>query len=156
MVSGVTQAPRKSWFTGIRLNDRTNNSESVSSGDVIDIVYISELEIQAIIGIYEWEREKKQTISVNIEMGWDNHAASADDDISKALDYKSVAKRIIAFVEGSEFFLVDTLAEEIAKIVATEFLVPWLRLRVSKPGAVTGSKDVGVVIERTAQDFDQL
>ena len=155
MVARVTQAPLKSGFTGIKLSDMSNNSESLSCGDMMDIVYISELEIQAIIGIYEWEREKKQTISVNIEMGWDNHAASADDDISKALDYKSVAKRIIAFVEDSDFFLVEALAEEIAKIVATEFLVPWLRLRVSKPGAVTGSKDVGVVIERTAQDFDQ-
>jgi dihydroneopterin aldolase len=87
----------------------------------MDKVYISELEIEAIIGIYEWEREKKQTISIDVEMGWDNRAASAEDDISKALDYKSVAKRIIEFVESSEFFLVETLAEEIAGIVITEF-----------------------------------
>jgi dihydroneopterin aldolase len=139
----------------IIFNDVRNNWDEISSGERMDKVYISELEIEAIIGIYEWEREKKQTISIDVEMGWDNRPASAGDDISKALDYKSVAKRIIGFVESSEFLLVETLAEEIAGIVITEFLVPWLRLRVSKPGAVTGSKDVGVVIERTAKDFDQ-
>ena len=114
----------------------------------MDIVYIRELEIDAIIGIYDWERETKQTVSIDLEMGCDNTKAAASEDIADALDYKSVAKRLISFVEGSEFLLVETLAERIAAIVLEEFSVPWLRLRLGKPGAVTGSKDVGVIIER--------
>ncbi|MDO7657136.1 MAG: dihydroneopterin aldolase [OM182 bacterium] len=114
----------------------------------MDIVYIRELEIEAIIGIYDWERETKQTVSIDLEMGCDNTKAAASEDIADALDYKSVAKRLISFVEGSEFLLVETLAERIAAIVLEEFSVPWLRLRLGKPGAVTGSKDVGVIIER--------
>jgi dihydroneopterin aldolase len=114
----------------------------------MDIVYIRELEIDAIIGIYDWERETKQTVSIDLEMGCDNTKAAASEDIADALDYKSVAKRLISFVEDSEFLLVETLAERIAAIVLEEFSVPWLRLRLGKPGAVTGSKDVGVIIER--------
>lgn len=117
----------------------------------MDIVYIRELEIEAIIGIYDWERETKQTVSIDLEMGCDNTRAAASEDIADALDYKAVAKRLISFVEGSEFLLVETLAEKIAAIVLEEFSVPWLRLRLGKPGAVTGSKDVGVIIERGAK-----
>lgn len=100
----------------------------------MDIVYIRELEIDAIIGIYDWERETKQTVSIDLEMGCDNTKAAASEDIADALDYKSVAKRLISFVEGSEFLLVETLAERIAAIVLEEFSVPWLRLRLGKPG----------------------
>ena len=117
----------------------------------MDIVYIRELEIEAIIGIYDWERETKQTVSIDLEMGNDNRIPAASTDIADALDYKAVAKRLISFVEGSEFLLVETLAEKIAAIVLEEFSVPWLRLRLGKPGAVTGSKDVGVIIERGAK-----
>ena len=83
----------------------------------MDIVYIRELKIDAIIGIYDWERETKQTVSIDLEMGCDNTKAAASEDIADALDYKSVAKRLISFVEGSEFLLVETLAERIAAIV---------------------------------------
>jgi len=114
----------------------------------MDIVYIRELEIETIIGIYDWEREQKQTVSMDLEMGTDIVPAASSEDIANTLDYKAVAKRLIEFVEGSEFFLVETMAEQIAQIVLTEFSVPWLRLRLGKPGAVTGSKDVGVIIER--------
>ena len=117
----------------------------------MDIVYIRDLEIETIIGIYDWEREKKQTISLDLEMATDIRPAARDDDIRLALDYKLVAKRLIAFIETSAFFLVETLAEEVARIVIEEFNVPWLRLRVGKPGAVTGSREVGVIIERGRQ-----
>ena len=117
----------------------------------MDIVYISELEIETIIGIYDWEREQKQTVSLDLEMGTDIALAASSEDIENTLDYKAVAKRLIEFVEGSEFFLVETMAEKIAQIVLLEFSVPWLKLRLGKPGAVTGSKDVGVIIERTAK-----
>jgi len=114
----------------------------------MDIVYIRELEVRTIIGIYDWEREQRQVVSLDLEMGFDNRPAASTDNIDQALDYKAVAKRLIDFIEGSEFFLVETLAERVAEIVLNEFQVPWLRLRLGKPGAVTGSKDVGVVIER--------
>ncbi len=114
----------------------------------MDVVYIKDLQIKTVIGIYDWEREIKQTVSIDLEMGTDIRKAAVSDTIEHALDYKAVAKRIIAFVEESRFHLVETMAERIAEIVRQEFGVVGLRLRVSKPGAVTGSRDVGVVIER--------
>ena len=114
----------------------------------MDIVYIRELEIQTIIGIYDWEREQKQVVSLDLEMGTDIGAAAGSEDIENTLNYKAVAKRLIEFIEGSEFFLVETMAERIAEIVLEEFSAPWLKLRVGKPGAVTGSKDGGGIIER--------
>jgi dihydroneopterin aldolase len=114
----------------------------------MDIVYIRELEIRTIIGIYDWEREQRQIVSLDLEMGSDIAKAAATDTIENALDYKAVAKRLIDFIENSEFFLVETMAEQVAGIVLKEFNVPWVRLRLGKPGAVTGSKDVGVIIER--------
>ena len=114
----------------------------------MDIVYIRDLKIDTVIGIFDWERAIRQTVSIDIEMATDIRKAAETDCIDDALDYKSVAKRIIGFVEQSEFELVETMAEKICSIVLTEFDVPWLRLRLSKPGAVRGSKDVGLIIER--------
>ncbi|MEC7550680.1 MAG: dihydroneopterin aldolase [Pseudomonadota bacterium] len=114
----------------------------------MDIVYIRELEVRTIIGIFDWEREQRQVVSLDLEMGSDIATAAATDTIQNALDYKAVAKRLIDFIEKSEFFLVETLAERVADIVVNEFNVPWVKLRLGKPGAVTGSKDVGVIIER--------
>jgi len=115
----------------------------------MDIVYIRDLRIETIIGIYDWERETRQTVSLDLEMGTDIKKAAETDSIDDTLDYKSVAKRLIDFVSGSEFQLVEALAENCAQIVLNEFDVPWLKLRLSKPGAVTGSQDVGVIIERS-------
>jgi len=114
----------------------------------MDTVFVSDLRIDTIIGIYDWERKVRQTISIDLEMGADVRAAAATDAIEDTLNYKAVSKRLIAFVGDSEFQLVETLAERIADIVLGEFKVPWLRLTVHKPGAVRGSRDVGVIIER--------
>ncbi|MAJ54336.1 MAG: dihydroneopterin aldolase [Gammaproteobacteria bacterium TMED107] len=114
----------------------------------MDIVYIRELEVRTIIGIFDWEREQRQVVSLDLEMGSDIAAAATTDTIENALDYKAVAKRLIDFIEKSDFFLVETLAERVSDIVVNEFNVPWVKLRLGKPGAVTGSKDVGVIIER--------
>lgn len=114
----------------------------------MDIVYINELKIETIIGIYDWERQVKQIVSLDIEMAHDINKAAQTDNIQYALNYKAVAKRLIAFIEGSEFLLVESMAEQIAQIVQEEFNVPWLRLSVSKPGALRGAKNVGVRIER--------
>ncbi len=114
----------------------------------MDIVFIEDLRIQTVIGVYDWEREITQTVALDLELGFDIAAAAASDAIGDTLDYKAVAKRLIAFVEDSEFQLVEALAEHCARIVLEEFPVRWLRLKLSKPGAVRGSSAVGVVIER--------
>ena len=114
----------------------------------MDIVYIRDLRIETIIGIYDWERTVKQVVSLDLEMATDIRKAAASDNIDHTLNYKAVAKRLIAFIEGSEFLLIEAMAEQAAEIVMKEFSVPWLRLRLSKPGAVRGSRDVGLVIER--------
>jgi dihydroneopterin aldolase len=114
----------------------------------MDIVFINDLRIETIIGIYDWERRVRQTISLDLEMSADIRRAAATDAIDDTLNYKAVAKRLIEFVGASEYQLVETLAEKITEIVLTEYAVPWLRLTVRKPGAVRGSRDVGVIIER--------
>lgn len=114
----------------------------------MDIVYIEDLKIETVIGIYDWERECKQTVSLDLQMATDIRPAAAAEDIAQTLNYKAISKRLIDLIEGSEFLLIETMAETVAKVVLSEFSVPWLRLRVGKPGAVTGAKDVGVIIER--------
>lgn len=114
----------------------------------MDIVYIKDLQIETVIGIYDWEREVKQVVSLDLEMGADIRKAAQSDNIEDTLDYKAVSKRLISFIGDSEFELVEAMAEQVAAIVLNEFKVPWLRLRLSKPGAVRGAHDVGVIIER--------
>ncbi|MGY6552895.1 MAG: dihydroneopterin aldolase [Wenzhouxiangella sp.] len=114
----------------------------------MDIVFISDLDIDTVIGIFDWEREIRQTVRLNIEMNTDVRKAALTDKIDDALDYKAVSKRLIAFVEKSEFGLVETLAERCAEIILNEFPVQWVRLRLDKPGAVRGSRSVGILIER--------
>lgn len=114
----------------------------------MDIIFLHDLTIETIIGIYDWERKEKQSIVLDLDMATDISAAAQTDAIDATLDYKAVAKRLIDFVGASEFQLVETLAERIAKIVMSEFGVPWLRLRVNKKGAIRYAGDVGVIIER--------
>jgi dihydroneopterin aldolase len=109
--------------------------------------------VDCIIGFIEWERRTKQTIVIDIEMPVDCARAAASDDVADTLDYKKVAKRLIAFVEASEFKLVETLAHRAALIVLDEFGVEWVRLSVNKPGAIRHSKDVGVAVLRTRADL---
>ena len=118
----------------------------------MDIIFISDLRIETIIGICDWERVVRQTVSLDLEMAADIRKAAATDSIDDTLNYKAVAKRLIDFVGTSEFQLVETLAERIAAIVLDEFNVAWLRLRLRKPGAVRGSRDVGVLIERSTRE----
>jgi dihydroneopterin aldolase len=114
----------------------------------MDIVFIRDLQIETVIGIYDWERKVRQIISLDIDMASDIKKAASSDNIDDTLSYKTVAKRLIAFVEQSEFELVEALAEKICEIIIGEFDVPWVRLTLNKPGAVRGSKSVGVMIER--------
>jgi 7,8-dihydroneopterin aldolase/epimerase/oxygenase len=114
----------------------------------MDTVFIRELRIDTVIGIYEWEREIRQTVVLDLEMDADIAKAAATDAIEDTLDYKAVSKRLIEFVRASEFQLVETLAERCAAIVLEEFEVPWVRLTLNKVGAVSAARDVGVIIER--------
>lgn len=115
----------------------------------MDIIYLRDLRIDTVIGIYAWERRIKQTIILDIEMATDIRKAAQTDSIEDTLNYKAVAKRLIDFVGNSDFQLVETLSERVAEIVLKEFRVPWLRLQVNKQGAVRGARDVGVIIERS-------
>lgn len=114
----------------------------------MDIVFIRELRIDTVIGIYDWERKIRQTVVFDLEMSSDVRRAAATESIEDALDYKAVTKRLIEFVEGSEFQLVETLAERCAEIIRQEFGVGWVRLTLNKIGAVSAARDVGVIIER--------
>jgi len=118
----------------------------------MDKVFIEGLEIDALIGIYDWERRIRQTLRFDLEMAFDNRKPARTDAIADTLDYKAVSKRLSAYVEGSAFGLVETLAERCAQLLLDEFHVTWLRLKLSKPGAVRGARAVGVIIERTRQE----
>lgn len=114
----------------------------------MDKIFLRELKVDTIIGIWDWERKIRQTIVIDLEMSADIAKAAATDDIEDTLDYKGVAKRVQQFVAESSFQLVETLAERIAGVVRDEFNVAWVRVRVHKPGAIRGSRDVGIDIER--------
>jgi dihydroneopterin aldolase len=114
----------------------------------MDIIFLGGLEIETIIGIYDWERVTKQTVILDIEMAFDIQKAAETDDIQYTLDYKTVSRRIISFVEASQFFLVEKLISEIANIIRNEFNVPWVKITLNKKGAISGASDVGIIIER--------
>lgn len=113
-----------------------------------DIVYIRGLKTEAVIGVYDWERDIRQTLVLDLDMATDIRAAGASDDVTDTLDYAAVSQRVLDYVSASEFKLIEALAEQVARLVMDEFGVPWLRLRLSKPGAVQQADDVGIVIER--------
>jgi dihydroneopterin aldolase len=115
----------------------------------VDKVFIEALEIEALIGIYDWERRIRQPLLFDVEMAFDNRKPAASDAIADTLNYKDVSKRLIAFVSQSDFGLVETLAERCAAIILDEFDVRHVRLKLSKPGAVRGARAVGVIIERS-------
>ena len=114
----------------------------------MDTIFLNELKVETIIGIWDWERKIRQTVVIDLEMSADIAKAAATDSVEDTLNYKLVAKRIQKFVEESSFQLVETMAERIAGIVRDEFDVQWVKVRVNKPGAIRGSRDVGVLIER--------
>jgi dihydroneopterin aldolase len=114
----------------------------------MDIIFLGGLEIETVIGIYDWERQIKQKIILDIEMGFDIKKAAASDDIQYALDYKTVSDRVINFVEHSEYLLVETLIEAVATLLLTEFSIPWVKIILNKKGAITRARDVGIIIER--------
>ena len=114
----------------------------------MDIVYIEGLRADAIIGVYDWERSIRQQLVLDVELAADNRRAASGDRIEDAVDYAAISARLITCIESSEFQLIESLAEKLATILLEEFAIPWLRLRLAKPGAVAQARAVGVVIER--------
>jgi 7,8-dihydroneopterin aldolase/epimerase/oxygenase len=119
----------------------------------LDKIFIHALKTEVIVGIFDWERQVKQTVLVDIEFSADIRKAALSDSIDDTLNYKGVAKRVLAFIEGTSFHLVETLAEHIAMLILEEFGVAWVRIALSKPGAIRSSRDVGVIVERQTPDL---
>lgn len=114
----------------------------------MDTIFLRDLRVETIVGVWDWERKIRQTVSIDLEMAADIHRAAASDSLDDTLNYKLVAKRVQQFVAESSFQLVETLAENIAEVVLSDFDVPWVEVRVNKPGAIRGARDVGVKIRR--------
>jgi dihydroneopterin aldolase len=114
----------------------------------MDIIYLHDLKIECVIGIWDWERKIKQRVIIDLDMGFDIRRAAQTDAIDDTLNYKAVAKRLQQFVGDSQFQLVETMAERVAEILLGEFKLAWVRVRINKRGAVRGAGDVGVLIER--------
>ena len=121
----------------------------------MDKIFIHALKTEAIIGIFDWERQVKQTVIVDIEISADISKAARSDSIEDTVNYKRIAKRVLAFVEESRFHLVETLAEHIAMLVLDDFGISWVRISLSKPGAIRSSRDVGVALERDRDDLEK-
>ncbi len=118
----------------------------------MDTVFIEQLELAAVIGVYPWEREVRQTLLLDLELGVDLGKAAGSEDLARTLDYKAITDRLTDYVGGSDFQLLETLAEELAGLLMGEFGVTWLRLRLGKPGAIPAARSVGVEIERGQRD----
>jgi 7,8-dihydroneopterin aldolase/epimerase/oxygenase len=121
----------------------------------MDKIFIHALKAEAIIGIFDWERQVKQTVLIDVELSADIRKAALTDAIADTLNYKAVAKRILSFIEASQFHLVETLAEHIAMLVLEDFGVAWVGIKLSKPGAVRNSRDVGVALERDREQLEE-
>ena len=117
----------------------------------MDKIFLTDMRIDTVIGIWEWERKIRQTVAVDLEMSADIRKAAASDEVQDTLNYKKVAKRVQQFVSDSSYQLVETLAEKVAAVIIDEFDVDWVRVRVNKPGAIRGARDVGVDIERSKE-----
>ena len=118
-----------------------------------DRIFLRGLTAECVIGFIDWERRVKQTVVVDLELPVDCRRAAESDDVRNTLDYKKVSKRVLAFIETSEFKLVETLAQRLAVLILEEFAIEWIRLSINKPGAIRNSRDVGVSIERSRADL---
>jgi dihydroneopterin aldolase len=118
-----------------------------------DRIFLRGLTAECVIGFIDWERRVKQTVVVDLELPVDCRQAAVSDEVTDTVDYKKVSKRVLAFIEASEFKLVETLAQRLALLILEEFAIEWIRLSINKPGAIRNSRDVGVSIERSRADL---
>ena len=115
----------------------------------MDKIHLNNLKIDTIIGIYQWERETKQTLGFDLEMDWDIRKAATSDNITDTLDYGAIAQQIVSFVEASSYQLIETLAEELCNLLLEQFPIPRLKLTISKPVALHGQNLAKIIIERS-------
>ena len=120
----------------------------------MDTIFLHGLRVDCVIGVWDWERRIKQRVEIDIDMGADIRRAAASDQLEDTLNYKAIAKAVIAHVENSEYQLVETLAESVAEILTGQFQISWCRVKLNKGGAVRGARAVGVIIERTTAASD--
>jgi dihydroneopterin aldolase len=118
-----------------------------------DRLFLRGLQCECVIGFIDWERRVRQTVVVDLEFPADCARAAASDAVAETIDYKQVAKRVLAFVSDSQFQLIESLAHQLALLLLAEFPLAWVRLTLSKPGAIRHSRDVGVSIERHRADL---
>ena len=114
----------------------------------MDSVFIEQLSVITTIGVYDWEQTIEQKLVFDIEMGWDNRKSAKSDDVNDCLSYADISETVIGHVEGQRFALVERVAEEVAELLLNKFNSPWVRIKLSKPGAVARAANVGVIIER--------
>jgi dihydroneopterin aldolase len=126
---------------------------SSNAASPMDKIFLSALNVECIVGIWEWERRVKQNVVIDVELAADIRRAAQTDHIDNTVDYKKLSKRLLSFVGDSQFQLVETLTERIAELIIREFRVPWVRVRVNKQGAIRGARDVGIEIERREADY---
>ena len=119
----------------------------------MDQIFINAIAVECVVGVWEWERQVKQPVIVDLEMAANIKRAAASDNLVDTIDYKSVSKRVQTFIAESQFQLVETLSERIAEIIVKEFAVTWVKVKLNKQGALRGARDVGIVIERTPADY---
>ncbi len=132
----------------MHLNQKSEPDGHFRSVEMDDVMYIKDLRVQTIIGLYDWERKVRQEVSIDIDIFFDNKAASAKDSVNDTIDYKKITKAVISHVEKSSFKLQESLAESIAVLIKRDHPNNLIRIRVSKPGALRNAKDVGIIIER--------
>ncbi len=114
----------------------------------MDIVFIRDLDVKTVIGVFDWERKIRQQLVFNIELATDITKAANSDELVDTLDYKSISHAIEEMVEASSYKLVEALVEAVAQMVMRDFKVSWISIVVDKPGAVSCARSVGVKIER--------
>ncbi len=114
----------------------------------MDTIYLHDLRVDTVIGVWDWERRIRQTLIMDIEVGTDFSRAGASDDIADTVDYKAISDRIMEFTRSSEFKLIEALGEGITRTVMQEFGIKWMRLKINKQGVLRHVRDVGIMIER--------
>ncbi|CUX96263.1 Dihydroneopterin aldolase [Candidatus Gullanella endobia] len=117
----------------------------------MDIIFIEQLTVMAIIGIYDWEKQKFQKLVFDLEIGWNKRPLPYSDDISDCLNYTDVTNAILSLVSSKRFALIECVAEETAEQLISQFKIPWVRIKLSKPSAVPQAINVGIIIERGKQ-----
>ncbi|ART80162.1 dihydroneopterin aldolase [Oceanisphaera avium] len=115
----------------------------------MDKVFVEGLEVLTTIGVYDWEKDIKQKLRFDLEMGFNTAPAAKEDDINKALDYATLSQVVTEFVAAHQFELLETMAERVAELIFARFAVQFVKVRLTKPNAIVNAQGVGVEILRT-------